>query len=482
MTTRNTKRLSASAWLVLLVALVPNKASADRRSQPNIVFIMASDLGWQDVGFMGADPTETPMIDELANQGMVFSSAYAGGPFNSATEACFLSGTYTPRHKIIDNSSAADGKTDYMRLLVPAVEHRHVKIIQAASRQLEIERSLSRKVVCIPDVLNEAGYQTARIGPWFRGRKTLGFDHSSIDGENGLKGTSAMKPVVVEKMTDLAIRFMKENRRSPFFLYISHPWVHQPKRMNYELVKANDTKLGFGQVKKTSTYIPYYPGTIDQVDESVGRILEAIDALGISESTLFIFTSSCGGYREVSKLAPLRGEKGSLFEAGVRVPMCMRWPDVIEANSKCDVPITSVDFLPTFASLARGQVPRRQPVDGINISPLMRGEEIPERSIFWHYPLYAQGTGLEIDLPDGGTYSWCGFPSSSVLRGHWKLIEFHEDNSVMLFNLRDDPGETQDLSTVYPDRTEELRKQLDDWQATTKAPIPTVKNPRCVLP
>ncbi len=160
----------------------------------------------------------------------------------------------------------------------------------------------------------------------------------------------------------------------------------------------------------------------------------------------------------------------------------MRWTGTIEPKSTCDTPITSVDFLPTSASLASAKLPTSQPVDGTDISPLFHGKEIDERGVFWHYPLYLQGRGLTIDVPGEKTYSWRGFPSTSLRRGDWKLIEFHEDDSVALYNLTDDPGEKDNLAESMPDLAAALRVELDRWQADTKAPVPTEPNPECVLP
>ena len=204
--------------------------------------------------------------------------------------------------------------------------------------------------------------------------------------------------------------------------------------------------------------------------------------MGELDNTLVLFTSDNGGLPRVSQLQPLRGQKGSLFEAGVRVPTCMRWTGKIKPGSTCNTPITSVDFLPTFAELARAELPETQTVDGTDISPLMFGKEIPERSIFWHYPLYLQGIGLTIDVPGGKSYSWRGFPSTSLRRGDWKLIEFHEDNSIGLYNLKDDPGEQNNLAASLPERAAKMRTELDAWQESTNAPIPSEPNPECILP
>jgi arylsulfatase A-like enzyme len=220
---------------------------------------------------------------------------------------------------------------------------------------------------------------------------------------------------------------------------------------------------------------------IEAVDTSVGRVVEKNDELGLAENTLIIFTSDNGGLPSVSDLAPLRGQKGSLFQAGTRVPTCMRWTGTVESGATCDTPITSVDFLPTFAALAHAELPTSQPVDGTDISPLLIGQPIPERSVFWHYPLYLQGRGLTIEVPNGSTYSWRGFPSTSLRKGKWKAVKFLEDNSIGLYDLDADPGETNNLADSMPELAAQLRAEIDQWQSETKAPVPSKPNPECIL-
>ncbi|MAG93457.1 MAG: aryl-sulfate sulfohydrolase, partial [Planctomycetaceae bacterium] len=205
------------------------------------------------------------------------------------------------------------------------------------------------------------------------------------------------------------------------------------------------------------------------------------DELGIADNTLIVFTSDNGGLPKVSQLDPLRGQKGSLFEAGTRVPMAMRWPGVVKAGSSCDTPVTSVDFLPTFAALASASLPTSQPIDGTDVSPLLSGKPIAERSIFWHYPLYLQGRGLDVKTPDGKAYSWRGFPSTSLRKGDWKMVEFHESNTAALYNLKVDPGELRNVADANPELAAQLRAELDAWQARTNAPVPMLRNPECVL-
>jgi arylsulfatase A-like enzyme len=446
--------------------------------RPNIIFIMADDLGWKDVEFMGAKFFETPHIDKLASQSMVFTNAYSGGPNCSPTRACLMSGTYTPRHNIYTPGGKSKGNTKYMRLLVPARGHKDKKLIEKAAAQFPIASSLDTKFVCIPEVLKTAGYTSARFGKWHLGNDTQGFDLSSANGKGGPDGSFYGNIDVAEQLTDRALEFIEENKKGPFFLYLCHWDVHSPHRARKNIVEKYEEKLDKIPEDKRQNFKPAYAAMIEAVDTSVGRIAQKVDELGLGENTLIVFISDNGGVSKVAQLEPLRGEKGSLLEAGVRVPVCMRWTGTIKPKSTCEIPITSVDFLPTFTSLAGANLPTTQPVDGTDISPLLKGKSIPERSIFWHYPLYLSGSrGFSIDLPDGGTYIWRGVPSTSMRRGDFKLIEFHEDNTIALYNLKDDPGENKNLVKTMPKLAAKLHAELKKWQKDTKAPVSTVPNP-----
>lgn len=448
---------------------------------PNIIFILADDLGWRDVGFRGGAFFETPHIDRLAAAGMSFTASYSGGPNCSPTRACLMSGTYSPRHQIYTPGGKAKGNPQYMRLLVPTRNRKSKSLNEEAAKQFTIKNSLDPSFVCIPEILKSKGYSTARLGKWHLGADTQGFDLSSSDGKGGPGGSFYGDVDVAEQLTDRALQFLDENRDGPLFLYLSHWDVHVPHRARQEVIAKYRAKLSRLPLAQRQNFKPVYAAMIEAVDRSVGRVVAKVDELGLADNTLIIFSSDNGGLPSVSQLDPLRGQKGSLFEAGVRVPTCIRWTGKIEAGSTCDTPTTSVDFLPTFASLANAELPTTQPVDGTDISPLFRGGAIAERSIFWHYPLYLQGRGLRFDVPGGGTYSWRGFPSTSLRRGDWKLIEFHEDNSVALFNLASDPGEEHDLSASRPDLTAVLRAEVDAWQEKTAAPVPNARNPECIL-
>jgi len=457
------------------------ESHAQKAKQPNFIFILADDLGWKDVGFMGCEFFETPNIDRLAKQGMKFTSAYAGGPNCAPTRACLMSGTYTPRHQIYTPGGMSKGNPKYMRLLVPARERKDQALKKKAAAQFPINNSLDPSFVCIPEVLGEAGYRTARIGKWHLGEDVQGFHLSTANGKGGPGGKFYGNVDVAEQLTDRALQFIEKNRNGPFFLYLTHWDVHGPHRARKKVTERYKEKLAALPASARARFNPVYAAMIEAVDRSVGRVADKVDELGIAENTLIVFTSDNGGLPKVSQLDPLRGQKGSLFEAGVRVATCMRWAGRIKPGTTSEIPVTSVDFLPTFTSLAGGELPKKQPIDGVDISPLLRGEKIAERSIFWHYPLYLQGRGLDIRVPQGKTYSWRGFPSTSLLHGQWKLIEFHEDDSIALYNLREDPGETHNLAKDMPDRAARLRADLDAWQKNTKAPVPKLPNPECIL-
>ena len=473
--------LWSSCCLLLLGGFCCNRPAA-AAERPNIVFILADDLGWKDVGYAGGEFFETPHIDKLAAQGMRFSAAYSGGPNCSPTRACLMSGTYTPRHRIYTPGGKSKGETKYMRLLVPARDRKDKQLERKAAEQFEIRNALDPQFVCIPEVLGSAGYASIRLGKWHLGPDTQGFTVSSANGIGGPEGSFYGDINVAEQLTDRAVSFIDEHRDGPFFVYLAHFDVHVPHRARKKVVEKYRTKLEALPADMRRNFNPVYAAMIEAVDTSVGRVAAKIDELGLARNTLIVFTSDNGGLPNVSQLEPLRGQKGSLFEAGVRVPACMRWDSVIEPGSSCDTPITSVDFLPTFAGLAGADLPTSQPVDGSDISPLLRGRSIPVRSIFWHYPLYLQGLGLRFDVPDRKQgYSWRGFPSTSMRKGDWKLIEFHEDNSIGLYNLKDDPQEANNLAESKPELAAELRGELDAWQQTTNAPIPTLRNPECIL-
>ena len=316
-------------------------------------------------------------------------------------------------------------------------------------------------MVSIAEVLKQGRYATARFGKWHVGPDTQGFDLSSSDGKPGNERNHYNDPDVTFELTEVGVEFIRENRDRPFFLYLSHWDVHGPLVARRRLVAKYEEKLA-SWTRNENPYNPTYAAMVEAVDTSVGRVLDTLAELDLDERTLVIFSSDNGGTR-VSINQPLRGVKGSLYEGGVRVPTCMRWPSVITAGTKSQTPIASVDFLPTFAELAGISLPVSQAIDGESFAPLLRGQPaLNNRAIFWHYPLYLGGRAT---------------PASAIRKGDWKLMEFFEDGRVELNDLAADISESRNLADAEPARASELHQQLIAWRKSAHAVEPRAPNP-----
>ncbi|WP_442510438.1 sulfatase [Novipirellula sp. SH528] len=448
--------------------------SAPAQTRPNIVFVLADDLGWRDVGFQGAKFFETPNIDKLASDGIVFNQFYSGGPNCAPTRACIMTGMYTPRHKLYTPGGKSKGNRQFMRLLVPAKG--------ASSGDMELEsrnNSISAEHTTIPEVLKTSGYTSARIGKWHLGDDTQGFDLSTCDGKDGPGHKHYGSPTVAKTMTDAAVEFIENNRDEPFFLYVAHWDVHSPIRADKDVVAKYEDKLEQWENTNGEKLNPTYAAMIEAVDTSVARIRKKLVELKLDNNTLFVFSSDNGG-TGVTTMKPLRGGKGALFEGGVRVATCAAWPGVIKPGSTSDVPITSVDLLPTFTDIAGATLPKNQPVDGESFVPLLSGgSKLKRDSIFWHYPLYLQGTGDAIVKPIFGTNKgyWRGVPATVMRQGDYKLFYFYEDQSIELYNVKEDISEMVDLAEKQPERATAMKSELLAWVKETKAPTPSTLNP-----
>ena len=450
----------------IIFILLSSVFAADK---PNFVFIMADDLGWSDVGFNGTKFYESPNLDRICKTGMKFNRAYSGGPNCLPTRACLISGMYTPRTQIWTPGGLSKGNTSYMKLQVPAKGQKW----NTFPSKLELQPS----VVSIAEVLKSAGYKTARFGKWHVGKDTQGFDISDPSGKGAPVGKKFYGNIDVhEWLTDASVKFIEDNKDKPFFLYLSHWDVHTPIRARKEIVKIYDEKLKNGNWdRKWNTT---YAAMIHAVDLSVKRVHAKLTELGLDKNTVFVFTSDNGGHAGATTNKPLKGAKGAFYEGGVRVPTFISWPAAIQANSECNTPITSVDFMPTFAELASASLPGEQAVDGTSVVPLMKGAKLKERSIFWHYPLYLQGTGEGKVISVFGTKNdyWRAVPSSMIVKGEWKLMHFFEDNSYRLYRPGKDMSESKELSKDFPEIVSSLKEELTKWQQETKAIIPKVQN------
>jgi len=443
------------------------RGSRSIAQQPNVIFILVDDLGWRDVGFLGSEYYETPNIDRLAREGVVFSQAYAVAPNCAPSRASLLTGQYTPRHGIYTVNSSERGRAENRKLIpVPNTT------------------VLAPEHVTVAEILAGAGYATAMIGKWHLG-DAPDHDPSSHGFQVNIGGNRAGHPrsyfspyenedlpdgpegeYLTDRLTDESLRFIEDNRGRPFFLYLSHYAVHTPIQAKDELTaRYADKSASNGQDN------PSYAAMIESLDQGVGRILDKLIELEIDEKTVVVFLSDNGGHGQVTSMQPLRGAKGMLYEGGVRVPMIVRWPGSVESNSRCDVPVTMVDFFPTILDLIGVSPPADMPQDGENLAPLLRGGTALDRdAIFWHFPAYLE-SGRGADTP------WRTTPAGAVRQGDWKLIEFFEDGRLELYNLADDIGESQDLSAAMPDKTASLHRVLRDWRASVGAPVPTELNP-----
>jgi arylsulfatase A-like enzyme len=456
--------LSTIICVTLQAQSLPNK--------PNIIYIMADDLGWADVGYNGATFYETPNIDALRATGMEFSSSYPGASNCMPSRSCIVSGMYITRTQMWTPGTKAKGNKEYMKFLVPRNED------DKGNGVLPSKLTMEPSVTSIAEVMNTAGYKTAHFGKWHLGPDTQGFDVSDPDGRGGPVKNYYGNIDVSESLSTATVSFIKENKDDPFFVYLCFWDVHTPLRARENVKTKYDEKLAARQWDKE--WNTTYAAMIEAVDTGVGRIHEAVQTLGIAEETLIVFTADNGGASGSTFCEPLRGAKGAFYEGGIRVATCMSWPGVIEPGTVCDTPITGVDYLPSFAELGGASLPQKQPVDGKSFIPLLLGKTtLQNRSIFWHYPLYLSSAHYNKVVNVHGTNIpyWRATPCSVIRKGDWKLIQFFEDDSVKLYNLKEDIGENHNLAKANPKKATSLLKELKTWQKQTKAVIPTELNP-----
>ena len=470
MANRTLYRLCLPPVLMLLFAVPIAAQTSDR---PNILFILLDDLGWKDAGYAGSDFYQTPNIDQLAATGMIFTDAYSAAANCAPARACLLSGQYTPRHQIYNVGTKLRGNPKFSRLKhVPGTKTLDPKIITWAER------------------IQKANYKTAIMGKWHLSDDPLpyGFD-INIGGTHagsppkgyfppnkvpGLKD-SPKGEYLTDRLHDEALDFIEENRSQPWCLFLSHFSVHTPLQAKRQLVEKFD-RLPKGTHQRSAVMA----AMIQSVDEGVGRLVKKLDELQLREKTAIVFYSDNGGYGPATSMHPLRGSKGSYYEGGIRVPFFVVWPGVVKAESKCQIPVTGVDFYLTLCDIAQAEPPEGQVCDGVSLLPLIKdtGNWQP-RSIFWHFPAYLQSySGAKANIERQRDPLFRSRPVSVIRDGDWKLMEFFEDGTLELYNLSDDIGESKNLADSNPQKLAELHEKLKLWRAKTKAPIPTEPNPR----
>jgi arylsulfatase A-like enzyme len=423
------KYLSILLAPLALGTLLDGRSQAEEgRARPNIVFILADDLGINDLGCYGRKDQETPRLDRLAKQGIRFTSAYAE-PVCSPTRAALLTGKAPARLHL---TTFLPGRPD-----TPAQKLLHPKI--------ELQLPLKEKTVAA--MLKEAGYTTACVGKWHLGGAGFGPEMHGFDMVYSGKANTAPSEAEGGKgeydLTRHALQFVDECKGRPFFLYLAHNNPHIPLGAKPELVS-----------KYKDSFNPTYAAMVNTLDTCVGQVLDKLDDLRLAERTLVVFVSDNGGLHVLESPdspathnTPYRAGKGFMYEGGLRVPLIVRWPGHVAAGRTSDVPVSITDWTQTLLEVCGVNTPEK--LDGISLVRMLEGGELPARPLFWHFPHYTNQGGR---------------PGGAVRDGDWKLIEHYEDDRVELFNLAQDPGETRDLSKREPKRTTDLKARLTAWR------------------
>lgn len=465
---------------LLVFAFSAAIATAETR-KPNIIFIMADDLGWTDTAAYGSTYYQTPNIDKLAAQGMKLLNHHQCQ--NCApTRAALMSGQYGARTGVY--TVGGINRFDWSKRPLRPVDN---------VTELPLDRDIIAKQ------LKAGGYATGMFGKWHLGERGAylpdkrGFDEAIVsmgrhfDFETIPKTNPPKGAYLADFLTDHAVDFITRHQDQPFFLYLPHFGVHAPSQAKEELIAKFKALPGKGGHNN-----PTYAAMIASVDESVGRVMTTLDELKLADNTVLVFTSDNGGVggydrsdgliREPGKEgsagrkkrgdedgggitdnAPLRSGKGSLYEGGTRDPFIIRWPGVIRPGSTCDTPTIHVDVFPTLLEMTGAPKPR-QVLDGESLVSLFRDPSAKLRrdAIFQHFPGYlGSGPGL-----------WRTTPVSVIQAGDWKLMEFLEDGRLELYNLHEDIGETKNLAADLPDKTKELQARLIAWRKDVNAPMP----------
>ncbi len=441
--------------LACLVAL----PSLDAGQRPNILFIMIDDLGWKDLGVQGNRAVRTPHIDHLASEGMRFTDAYAASPVCSPTRAAVLTGQAPARLRITNHlPDRARFVPDNPKLLPAAV----------------VDHLPSEKTT-IAERLREAGYATGFFGKWHLSGQGDGeprFEPTAQGFDVNVGGNSWGGPrtffdpydmpnlrdrrtgeYLPERLADEVITFIRQRRDQPFLVFLWNYTVHWPMEAPDTLIEKYAAHQGPGLNDSR------YGAMIEAMDASIGRILKALDDLELRDDTLVIFTSDNGGYGGVADNRPLRGDKGHLYEGGIRVPLIVRWPGVVKPGSVSETPVISMDHYPTLLDVVGLKRAEDHPLDGESLVPLLRGTGEPRRqALYFHYPNYAFHRSNRL----GG----------AIRRGSYKLIEYFEDGAIELYNLRSDLGESRDLASEEPARARRMVRELRAWRKEVDANMP----------
>ncbi|MFO0909196.1 MAG: sulfatase [Isosphaeraceae bacterium] len=462
---------------------VTNAEGADPPARPNVVLILADDLGWSDLGCYGADLHETPHLDRLARQGLRFTQSYTMSVC-SPTRASLMTGKHAARlHMTIWREKAVE----LQRQTAPPSQ----RLLQPAPAT-----NLPMGETTLAELFRNQGYLTFHVGKWhladasgypevhgfdvniggthwgapstyfhpFKGARQFGGEYRYVPG----LGVGKSGQELTERLTDEALRLIDEAGERPFFLNLWHHAPHTPIEARPERVEHFRGKIRSGMKHQNAAYA----AMVATLDHEVGRVLDHLDARGLARNTIVIFMSDNGGYlgafdrQVVTNNAPLRSGKGSLYEGGIRVPTIVRWTGVTPAGAVCDRPIHCTDLWPTLAEIVRPSRDEGES-DGVSLLPLWKKPEsrLARENLFFHYPHdYATTT-----------------PVSAIRSGDWKLLEYYDDGRTELYNLASDPGESRNVASDQPAVARRLRTTLHDWRREVDAQVPTI-NPAYQTP
>jgi arylsulfatase A-like enzyme len=485
-------------YTLIALLFITHPVCAQKQSRPNIILILADDLGWADLTCYGSTFYETPNLDKLAKQGVRFTNGYAACPVCSPTRASMMTGKYPIKTDVTDwiKGRQADGKAKPYEKLVA----------QPFQYFLPLEEET------IAEVALKNQYKTFFAGKWHLGDEEKHFPEAQ-GFQTNVGGTGAGSPkgnkndsvggfftpynnirlkdgpkgeYLTDRLASECLDFLDKNKSESFFLMYSLYAVHNPLQAPADLIKKYQAKrkaLGLtdslrfrkdepwmlpekGWRQRTVQDNAVYAAMIENMDQNVGRILEKLTDLGLDENTIVVFTSDNGGL-STAEGSPtvngnLRAGKGWLYEGGIKVPTIVKWTNKIKAGQVSDIPVNTVDFFPTFIRAINPAADINKAIDGINILDLLANEKkYKQRPLFWHYPHYSNQGGK---------------PGSVVINGDYKLIFNYEDNSLELYDIKQDVSEKNNLATTKKSIAKRYKKTLDRWLADNHAKFP-VSNP-----
>lgn len=459
-----------------------NKANKPEPKRPNILFILVDDLGYHDLSITGSPFYETPNIDKLAKESVMFTQGYATASVCSPSRASIMTGKFTARHGITDWIGAPYGEA--WRSM-----NRNSKLLPA-----NYNHELPKADITIAEAFKNAGYKTLFCGKWHLGDK--GSYPENHDFDINIGGWEKGRPVggyfspwnnpnlpnktngenLSMRLAKETSSFIEKNKDSSFFAFLSFYAVHAPIETTQQKWEKYRNKAEAQGIKDSGYTMereypirivqdnPIYGGLVESMDDAVGYVLNTLDRLGLDKNTIIIFTSDNGGVASGDNFStsnlPLRGGKGYQWEGGIREPYFIKAPSVNHGASS-NYPVTGADFYPTVLDLANLDLLPKQHIDGVSLKPIIEGNILPERPLFWHYPHYGnQG----------------GEPSSIIREGHWKLIHYWEDNRNELYNLKEDPSEQNNIAAQNTETTEKLHNSLMLWLDSVNAKKP-LKDP-----